>query len=170
MAIKKTSRGSVRMGPVSLLTLVIALCLAVMAVLAISSAKATYASTQRQASFTTETYVLEQAGQRLLANADAATSLADASPKLLLKGTDADSVDADIAFGKTGDGAATQAAAQSTQDADVTCVFTAESGKTLTIQLAQDGTKCRVLEWQMDMTWNESDGNDVLWSGAGKES
>lgn len=66
------SQGSVRMGPVSLFTLVIVLCLAVMAVLSLSTAKATLASTERQATSTTETYQLESDAQRFLANADAA--------------------------------------------------------------------------------------------------
>ena len=41
------SRGSVRMGPISLFALIIILCLAVMAVLAVTTAQASYTLTQR---------------------------------------------------------------------------------------------------------------------------
>lgn len=64
------SHGSVRMGPISIFTLVIILCLAVMAVLSFSTAKATYASSQRHASSTTELYALEEAAQGFTANVD----------------------------------------------------------------------------------------------------
>lgn len=63
-------RGSVRIGPVSLLTLLIVLCLAVMAVLAVTTAQATYAVTSRQASFTKDTYANEAAAQRFVATLD----------------------------------------------------------------------------------------------------
>ena len=42
-------RGSVRIGPISLFALVIILCLAVMAVLSVTTAQATYAAAERQA-------------------------------------------------------------------------------------------------------------------------
>ena len=60
-------RGSVRIGPISLFALVIILCLAVMAVLSVTTAQATYAAAERQASFTTDTYANERAGQELVA-------------------------------------------------------------------------------------------------------
>ena len=61
-----------RIGPISLFALVIILCLAVMAVLSVTTAQATYAAAERQASFTTDTYANERAGQELVADVDAA--------------------------------------------------------------------------------------------------
>lgn len=64
------ARGSVRMGPISLFTLIIALCLAVMAVLSVSTAKASYSSTERQANATASVYNLESNAQQFMANVD----------------------------------------------------------------------------------------------------
>ncbi len=58
-------RGSVRIGPISLFALVIILCLAVMAVLSVTTAQATYAAAERQALFTNDTYANERAAQEL---------------------------------------------------------------------------------------------------------
>lgn len=55
--------GSVRIGPISLFTLIIILCLAVLAVLSLTTARAELSITERQAQTTTETYALETAGR-----------------------------------------------------------------------------------------------------------
>lgn len=64
------SKGSVRMGPISLITLIVVLCLAVMAALAVSTAKATYAATERQSYSTADIYTAEGAAQEFLAAVD----------------------------------------------------------------------------------------------------
>lgn len=46
-----STNGSVRIGPISLFTLVIILCLAVMAVLSATTAQATYSAAEKQALF-----------------------------------------------------------------------------------------------------------------------
>lgn len=125
MASRK-SHGSVRMGPVSLFALIIALCLAVMAVLSISTAKATYASTQRLADSTTELYTLEQSGQQFVANIDAALANAyghdsgvaalEAAGDGLLEGAQNDSVHASLLVGDAASGASTDGAADSSAD------------------------------------------------------
>lgn len=66
----KRNVGSVRMGPISLVSLVIVLCLAVMCMLSVTTARAMYYSSERQASSTTDVYLCEQAGQKFLANVD----------------------------------------------------------------------------------------------------
>ena len=58
-----STNGSVRIGPISLFTLVIILCLAVMAVLSATTAQATYSAAEKQALFTNDTYQNEQAAQ-----------------------------------------------------------------------------------------------------------
>lgn len=62
--------GSVRIGPISLFTLIIILCLSVLAVLSVTTARAEYSITQRQADTTTETYQLESAGQSFVSRVD----------------------------------------------------------------------------------------------------
>lgn len=64
------SGGSVRMGPISLFTLVITLCLAVMAMLAYTTAQAERSLTLRQANATTDLYTNETAAQEFLALLD----------------------------------------------------------------------------------------------------
>lgn len=72
------SHGSVRMGPISLFALIIILCLAVMAVLAVTTAQATYTLTERQAATAEETYVAEEAAQRFVGGLDAELAAAQA--------------------------------------------------------------------------------------------
>ena len=62
-----STNGSVRIGPISLFTLVIILCLAVMAVLSATTAQATYSAAEKQALFTNDTYQNEQAAQSAVA-------------------------------------------------------------------------------------------------------
>lgn len=69
--------GSVRIGPISLFTLIIILCLAVLAVLSVTTARAELSVTERQAATTTETYQLEVRGQEFLAAVDGALATGD---------------------------------------------------------------------------------------------
>ena len=71
--------GSVRIGPISLFTLIIILCLAVLAVLSVTTARAELSITERQAATTTETYELESAAQRFVAEVDRALGAGDAA-------------------------------------------------------------------------------------------
>ena len=64
--------GSVRIGPISLFALIIILCLAVLAVLSLSTSIAELKITERQAQTTTETYQLETVGQTFASEVDAA--------------------------------------------------------------------------------------------------
>ena len=64
--------GSVRIGPISLFTLIIVLCLAVLTVLSVTTSLAELSTTERQAATTTETYQLESVGQQFVADVDAA--------------------------------------------------------------------------------------------------
>lgn len=71
--------GSVRIGPISLFTLIIILCLAVLAVLSVTTARAELSVTERQAQTTTETYQLETVAQTFVADVDTALSQGDAA-------------------------------------------------------------------------------------------
>lgn len=61
---------NVRMGPLALFTLTSVICLAVLAVLAVSTANATMALAQRRADATTQLYLDEAAAQAFLASLD----------------------------------------------------------------------------------------------------
>lgn len=65
------SRGSVRIGPISLFVLIIVLCLAVLAVLSLQTARAELAVAQRQALMTQDVYVNEKEGQEFISQIDA---------------------------------------------------------------------------------------------------
>lgn len=69
--------GSVRIGPISLFTLIIVLCLAVLTVLSVTTSLAELSTTERQAATTTETYQLESVGQQFVADVDAALTRGD---------------------------------------------------------------------------------------------
>lgn len=62
---------NVRMGPLSIFTLVSIVCLAVLAVLATSTANATMAMSQRRSDATTQLYIDEVAAQTFMATLDA---------------------------------------------------------------------------------------------------
>ena len=132
-------RGSVRIGPISLFALVIILCLAVMAVLSVTTAQATYAAAERQASFTTDTYANERAGQGLMADVDAALAPVRAA---LPEGAELD--------GSTGK-----------------AEFTADSGRTLAVvlEIRADATYS-VASWKATTLWTENGAGETLWSGA----
>lgn len=68
MATKTT--GNVRIGPISLLTLISVLLLAVLGMLCITTSNAARAMSKRQASAATSTYALESCAQTLLAGMD----------------------------------------------------------------------------------------------------
>lgn len=61
---------NVRIGPISIITLIIVICMAVLAVLSISTAHATMSISERQAEATKELYLNECAGQELIASID----------------------------------------------------------------------------------------------------
>ena len=110
-----------RIGPISLFALVIILCLAVMAVLSVTTAQATYAAAERQAAFTTDTYANERAGQELVADVDAALAPVRAAHGGLAEALSA--VRAALPEGAELDGSTVKAE------------FTADSGRTLAVVL-----------------------------------
>lgn len=66
----RRANNSVRMGPISLFTLVVVLCIAVMSVLCFSLAHSSLTVAQRQADFATDSYANESAGQEFVAAVD----------------------------------------------------------------------------------------------------
>lgn len=147
------AKGSVRIGPISLFTLTIILCLAVLAVLAVTTAQATYAAAEKQASFTTDTYTNEAAAQQFVADVDTALAPVRASGGGLSAALDA-------VEGVLPDEA-------QLEDSTVHATFTTESGRTLDISLTirADATY-DIDSWKATTQWTESGSGTTLWSGS----
>lgn len=148
----------VRMGPASILTLVIALCLAVLAVLAVSTASANANMAERQASFVTDDYANEALGQELYAQADDVVagvhaqggSAADAASALttaLPEFTSHEGVTASV------------------ENNTLVLHVEAPSGRCLDAQLAiTSEVTLSVESWKATTTWVD-DNTDMLWTG-----
>lgn len=146
-------RGSVRIGPISLFALVIILCLAVMAVLSVTTAQATYAAAERQADFTADTYANERAAQEFTADVDAALAPVRAAGGGLNAALAA--VDKVLPANSERDGATVRAE------------FTADSGRTLAVELDIQADATYVVKaWKATTLWTENGAGETLWSGA----
>lgn len=156
-------RGSVRIGPVSLLTLVIVLCLATMAVLSVSTAQATFAATERQADFTDDTYKNEVAAQRFVAGIDgilAEARLEKTSGALLPSAIEG--ALPELAASISNDDTSAEA---SMENGAVRATFTAKSGRCLEIEITlRDGYTYAITQWKATTQWNEEGDGETLWS------
>lgn len=146
-------RGSVRIGPISLFALVIILCLAVMAVLSVTTAQATLAAAEKQAAFTADTYANERAAQELTAEVDAALAPVRAAGGGLDEAVAA--VERALPEGAVMDGTTVKAE------------FATDSGRSLAIELQihKDATYS-VSSWKATTKWTENGAGETLWSGA----
>lgn len=126
--------GSVRIGPISLFTLIIILCLAVLAVLSLTTARAELSITERQAQTTTETYALETAGQEFVAAVDAALAEGRSSALdevLSTYGVTEAAADADATAGAS---EAAPAAGETIEDESVSGATADEGGSLMVIE------------------------------------
>ncbi|MCL2826029.1 MAG: S4A5 electrogenic sodium bicarbonate cotransporter 4 [Eggerthellaceae bacterium] len=149
---RKDAKGSVRIGPISLFSLIILLSLAVLSVLAFTTAQATFASAEKHARFTTDTYANETQAQELVSQVD--TVLAGVRA---VGGTKDDALAALAGALPTG----------ATLDGDtVTAQFSQDSGRMLSIALQiTDDAGYRITQWQATTRWDVTKQPDVLWSG-----
>lgn len=149
------AKGTVRIGPVSLLSLTIIVCLAVMAVLAAATAQATYAAADKQTRFVDDTYANERAAQDLVSEIDAALA-----PIRAAEGNQAEA----LAAVESALAARNEASLNGNQ---VDASFVANSGRTLdvTVYINGDATYT-VARWSATTQWNDTDPDDVLWSGS----
>ncbi|MEG0777104.1 MAG: S4A5 electrogenic sodium bicarbonate cotransporter 4 [Raoultibacter sp.] len=149
------SKGSVRMGPATIFSLVILLCLAVLAVLAVTTSQATYAVAHKQVRFSTDTYANETAAQEFVATLD---------------GT--------LAKVRIAQGNGTQAAdalrstlpANARIDGDtVRAQFISDSGRRLDITILIDNAACyRITQWKATTQWQNDNHTENLWPGSTK--
>lgn len=146
---------TVRMGPLSLFALVVALCLAVMAVLSVATANASMALAERQASFTADDYANEAVAQELLARIRSAAREGGA-------GAVGARLDDLVAACSDGDGPSLTASMEGGQ---VSMHVESESGRCLDalLDVGEDGS-VGVASWRATTLWDEDTG-DVLWTG-----
>ena len=181
--------GSVRIGPISLFTLIIVLCLAVLTVLSVTTSLAELSTTERQVATTTETYQLEAVGQQFVADVDAALAEGgDALSKVLVDygiqvqssstgGSEElviedDTVTGEPVGGDLGRPSATEAADGSpvtfsgTRDGDLISVtFSMESGRTLVIVLRIQNDTYTIEQWKVTTEWTDDGTGENLWLG-----
>lgn len=174
--------GSVRIGPISLFALIIILCLSVLAVLSITTARAELSITQRQADTTTETYQLERVGQTFLAEVDGALQNGTLPEVLEAWGIQEGADDAAAAEGGetiADEGIGGEAAegtsvvrdelvtSAGTADGNrIDAVFSMPSGRTLTVALGLNPNGTYTLEqWKVTTQWTDDGAGENLWLG-----
>ena len=144
---RNNATGSVRMGPITLISFVIILCLAVLSVLAVTTAMATDTEADRQVQSSNARYALEMQAQEYLADADA--WLADNA------GAGISGTVAELSQWADGD---------ITGDDSFTAVFT-ESGRTLTVGLRiTPDMHYEITQWTISSDWSTRD-EETLWTG-----
>ena len=159
---------NVRIGPISLFTLIVILCMAVLAVLSFSTAHASMVMAERQATATSELYLDEVAAQefvagiddKLAAVRDAGGSRATATARI---------TDALIELRDAAQAAANNQVEVTAGMADstVTARFECQNGRTLylAITILSDATY-RIDTWKLSAVQNEAQPEGSLWTGA----
>lgn len=160
-----SSRGNMRHGLISLLTVVVVLSLATAAVLTVSTSRAMAALAQRQANMTQEGYDAERAAQKTLALLEdelrAARSQGTTSATALAKRVD-----------QAANGLLAEAcpsgitAVYSVKDTTLQCEYTTPSGRMLqTVVAIGNGGTYDVVSWKLTAAPQEQDTGGTLWTG-----
>lgn len=158
----------VRIGPISVLTLIAVICMAVLAVLAISTATASLTMSQKQADAVSQLYVDEIAAQAFVAEADAelagvrkAGGSGDAGSQAVAGSLTQICQDANEAAG----GSVNVTAGVTGRI--VSAEFSCDDQRILSIELEiYDDATYRVEKWKMAAVQNEEQPGGSLWSGA----
>ena len=181
------THGSVRIGPISLLTLIIMLCLAVMAVLTFSTAEASRSLTERQAGVVKTLYGDEMAAHRFMAAVDeflvaeggqegfSTQTIADALPDFCevassLASDQGVHVDVTAQWLTPENLGAT--AGVPVEDVNENAVggicmeASAETGRTLQMTLAiTDRADYQLLSWKVMTVWTQEGTGETVWLG-----
>lgn len=176
----RRANNSVRMGPISLFTLVVVLCIAVMSVLCFSLAHSSLTVAQRQADFATDSYANESAGQEFVAavdevlaglRADAGSGAAGAGDAAGSGGAAGAASGKAVVIGKKSALAALKArgadlapgATLSFGSDSVTADFLLPSSRRLYVELAiGDDATYRVIQWKQTTRQDKLDNNQLL--------
>ena len=145
-----TKRQPVKIGMLPVLTLVAILGFATLAVLAVTTSHAMGAIAQRQATSTTDAYLLEEVGQRYVAAIDDALETGAAPDFSALASTAASQADPGISATADLDGDTVKA------------TFSTTSGRQLAIELTLGSSSSRIRSWKL--TGVQADGTEeTLW-------
>lgn len=164
----QTRRGeNVRIGPVSVITLIVVICMAVMGVLAASTAHATAVISNRQADATQRMYLNENAAQEFLASMDEVLADVRAAGGSAQAGAAAVDDQLDSICEKAR--AAGQGRVSCTALVDgttVTAEFICEETRLLNIVITiRDGSVYRIDQWKMSSAQQEPATAGTLWQG-----
>ena len=159
---------SVRIGPISLLTLISVLLLAVLAMLCVTTSNAADAMSRRQSASVTGTYELESCGQAALAGIDEHLKGATGNASAAAAGieTDGSSIAADAVSTCKDKNITVDISAQ---DADIVLTASDGGGRCLDARIAvSDNLTYSIMQWKVTST-HESE-QQGLWSGNGSSN
>lgn len=160
------SRGNMRNGLISLLTLIVVLALATAAVLTVATSRAMHALATRHASMTSDGYTAERSAQRLLALVDDELALARNA------GSRGANALADDVEGKLNMLLATActdgvSATYEVAGTSITCTFVTANNRMLTIVVGIEGNGSYDVEsWKLTAAPTDEDTGDTLWTGS----
>lgn len=154
---------SVRIGPVSMFTLIAIICLSALAVLAVTTANASHEMAKLQAESVSEQYAAESAAQNFVALIDQTASETTGSDVTRAAAVASSLDDIVRTTQQNADRGITVSADMA--DTDVKAQFACSNGRTLKIVLTilTDGNY-QVKQWNMTATENNAQ-SENLWSG-----
>lgn len=158
----------VRIGPISLITLIIVICMAVLGVLAASTSHATQTISNKQANASQQMYLNERAGQELLADIDAVLVNQRAVGANASRAAAAVESELDAICQAARDaGNGRVACTANMDDTTVKAQFICDDARTLSVAVTiRDDATYRVDQWKMASVQQEVQGMGTLWSGA----
>lgn len=135
----------IRLGPLALLLTVISLCMATLAILTLSTARADLSLAQRHAETVRVRCELDARGQQLLYDADEMLASQDTLPENDLS----------------------QLGLEAQEDGTWTASLE-QDGTILSITLRPESDTMRVARWQITKQWDEDTSLDPVWDGKGR--
>ena len=133
----------IRTGWLSLIVMVVVVCLAVLGVLSLVTARAMLATAQKQADYVQQTYELEMLGQQWLSQVETVCSEASSEEELW----------AELPEGTRVDGDLLRYVAQNSDE------------RQLSIVVQLEDRQIRVVEWRQVRQWQETENIGQLWKG-----
>lgn len=153
-----------RIGPISLLTLISVLLLAVLAMLCVTTTNATKAMATRQADSTAETYLVDSCGQALVAGIDDELKSATGSATEAVSSVGARLADLESKAKQTCGGDDLEVSAKTNGD-DISFTVATQSGKTLEAEIrVADDRGYSIESWHIATTQQLPE--DTLWSNS----
>ncbi len=153
-----------RIGPISLLTLISVLLLAVLAMLCVTTTNATKAMATRQADSTAETYLVDSCGQALVAGIDDELKSTTGSATEAVSSVDARLADLESKAKQACGGDDLEVSAKTNGD-DISFTVATQSGKTLEAEIrVADDHEYSIESWHITTTQQLPE--DTLWSNS----